>query len=62
LSSATEDRRYSVCAYEVFSATPPTGKSTITDYVYVMNFETDKTRNLTKILNVGWVIMELDWA
>ena len=49
-SFATDDDRNSVCAYGVFSAThtghggpcPPTGKSTTTDYVYVMDFEGDK--------------------
>jgi SnoaL-like domain len=46
-SFATDDDRNSVCAYSVFSAIhtghggpcPPTGKSTTTDYVYVMDFD-----------------------
>src|SRR5262249_47105791 len=61
-SFATDDDRNSVCAYGVFSAThtgeggpcPPTGKSTRTDYVYVMEFDGDKIRHMTKIWNAGW--------
>src|SRR5262245_26873373 len=49
-SFATDDDRKSVCAFGVFSGThsgqggprPPTGKSTNTDYVYVMEFDGDK--------------------
>ena len=45
-SFATDEARQNVCAYGVFSAThtgeggpcPPTGRSTVTDYVYVMSF------------------------
>jgi predicted ester cyclase len=69
-SFATDDERHSVCAYGVFSAThtgqggpcPPTGKSTTTDYVYVMDFEGDKIRHMTKIWNAGWAMKELGWA
>jgi len=56
-----------VCAYGVFSAThtgeggpcPPTGKSTRTDYVYVMEFGGDKIRHMTKIWNAGWAKRDL---
>jgi len=69
-SFATDDERKSVCAYAVFSGThsgpggpcPPTGKSTSTDYVYVMEFEGDKIRHMTKIWNAGWAVKELGWA
>ena len=69
-SFATDAERQSVCAYGVFSAThtgqggpcPPTGKATITDYVYVMEFESDKIRHMTKIWNAGWAMKELGWA
>ena len=68
-SFATDDDGQSVCAYGVFSAThtgecgpfPPTGKSTTTDYVYVMEFEGDKIRHMTKIWNAGWATKELGW-
>jgi predicted ester cyclase len=69
-SFATDEERRSVCAYGVFSAThtgeggpcPPTGKSTTTDYVYVMEFDGDKIRHMTKIWNAGWAMRELGWG
>jgi len=69
-SFATDDDRSSVCAYGVFSAThtgqggpcAPTGKSTTTDYVYVMDFDGDKIRHMTKIWNAGWAMKELGWG
>jgi predicted ester cyclase len=69
-SFATDPERNSVCAYGVFSAThtgqggplPPTGKSTNTDYVYVMEFDGDKIRHMTKIWNAGWAMRDLGWA
>ena len=69
-SFATDDERHSVCAYGVFSAThtgeggpgPPPGKATTTDYVYVMEFDGDRIRHMTKIWNAGWAMKELGWA
>ena len=69
-SFATDSERNNVCAYGVFSAThtgeggplPPTGKSTNTDYVYVMQFEGDKILHMTKIWNSGWALRELGWG
>jgi predicted ester cyclase len=69
-SFATDGERNNVCAYGVFSAThtgeggplPPTGKSTSTDYVYVMQFEGDRIRHMTKIWNSGWALRELGWG
>ena len=68
-SFATDSERNSVCAYGVFSGIhsgqggpcPPTGKSTSTDYVYVMEFEGDKIRHMTKIWNAGWAMKQLGW-
>lgn len=68
-SFATDEQRRNVCAYGVFSATytgqggplPPTGKSTTTDYVYVMDFEGEKIRHMTKIWNAPWAMKELGW-
>jgi predicted ester cyclase len=62
-SFATDEKRGNVCAYGVFSGThrgeggpcPPTGKSTNTDYVYVMQFEDDKIRHMTKVWNAAWL-------
>jgi predicted ester cyclase len=67
---AADPERQSVAAYAVFHAThtgeggpvPPTGKSTSSDYVYVMEFEGDKIRHLTKIWNASWALRELGWA
>jgi hypothetical protein len=69
-SFATDNASHSVCAYGVFSAThtgpggpcPPTGKSTTTDYVYVMYFDGDRIRHMTKIWNAGWAMKELGWG
>ena len=67
---ALDEERSSVSAYAVFSGThsgeggplPPTGKSTRTDYVYVMEFEDGKIKHMTKIWNSGWAMKELGWA
>jgi predicted ester cyclase len=69
-SFATDDERQNVCAYGVFSAThtgeggpcPPTGKSTTTDYVYVMQFEGEKICHMTKIWHAGLAMKELGWG
>jgi predicted ester cyclase len=69
-SFATDSERNNVSAYGVFSAThtgdggpcPPTGKSTSTDYVYVMEFDGDKIRHMTKIWNAGWAMRDLGWG
>ena len=68
-SFATDAKRNNVCAYGVFYGThtgqggpcPPTGKSTRSDYVYVMDFDGDKIRHMTKIWNAGWAGKELGW-
>jgi predicted ester cyclase len=69
-SFATDEVRQTVCAYGVFFAThsghggpcPPTGKSTVADYVYVMSFTGDRISQMTKIWNAGWTMRELGWA
>jgi predicted ester cyclase len=69
-SFATDTERNNVCAYGIFSAShtgeggpcPPTGRSTTTDYVYVMQFAGDKIRHMTKIWNAGWTMKELGWV
>jgi predicted ester cyclase len=69
-SFATDPENQSVAAYAVFHGThtgeggpvPPTGKSASTDYVYVMEFDGDKVRHLTKIWNDGWALQQLGWA
>jgi predicted ester cyclase len=69
-SFATDADRKNVCAYAVFSGAhtgsggpmPPTGKSTSTDYVYVMQFEDGKISHMTKIWNAGLAMKDLGWA
>lgn len=69
-SFATDQEHNNVSAYAVFFAThtgqggpcAPTGKSTRTDYVYVMQFTGDKISHMTKIWNAGWAMKELGWA
>ena len=69
-SFATDEQRGNVCAFGVFSGThtgqggpcPPTGKSTNADYVYVMEFDGDRIRHMTKIWNAGFTMKELGWA
>jgi ketosteroid isomerase-like protein len=67
-SFATDSVRNNVCAYGVFKGThlaggpcPPTGKSTSTDYVYVMQFEGGRIVHMTKIWNSGMTLKELGW-
>ena len=67
-SIATDVERNNVCAYGVFSGThlaggpmPPTGKSTETDYVYVMQFVNGKITHMTKIWHSGLALKALGW-
>ena len=69
-SFATDGERNNVCAYAVFSGThsaeggpvPPTGRSTSSDYVYVMEFADGKISHMTKIWNAGLAMKDLGWA
>ena len=68
-SFATDGERNNVCAYATFTGThlagglvPPTGKTTRTDYVYVMQFQDGKISHMTKIWNAGMALKELGWA
>lgn len=69
-SFAVDEGRNHVCAYGVFRGThtgeggpvPPTGHAVETDYVYVMAFEGDRIRHLTKIWNAPFALKQLGWA
>ena len=69
-SFAVDEDRNSAIAYAVFRGTntgeggpvPPTGKRVEADYVYVMNFDGDRIRHMTKIWNAGWAMRELGWG
>jgi predicted ester cyclase len=69
-SFAVDENRNNVAAYAVFSGThtgsggpvPATGKRVAADYVYVMEFDGDKIRHVTKIWNDAMTMKELGWA
>ena len=69
-SFAVDEDRNNVIAYGVFRGThtgeggpvPATGKAIEADYVYVMQFEGDKIRHLTKIWNDAFSLGQLGWA
>ena len=69
-SFAVDDARQHVAAYGVFKGThtheggpvPPTGKSVAADYVYVMEFDGDRIRHMTKIWNDAFSLKQLGWA
>ena len=68
-SFAVDEERKNVSAYAVFRAShtgdggpvPPTGKQLEADYVYVMQFDGDKIRHMTKIWNDGISLKQLGW-
>ena len=69
-SFAADEGRKNVTAYGVFRGThtgeggpvPPTGKALEADYVYVMQFDGDKIRHMTKIWNDGVSLQQLGWV
>ncbi len=67
---AADPDQDSVIAFAVFHGThtgdggpmAPTGKSVAADYVYVMEFDGDKIRHMTKIWNDAQSLKALGWA
>ncbi len=67
---AHDAERGTVAAAAVFTGThtgeggpvPPTGKTTKSDYVYVIKLDQGKVSHMTKIWNDGWALKELGWA
>ncbi len=67
---ATDLSTKSVTGFAVFQGThtgeggpvPPTGKETKSEYVYVMEFDGQKIKHMTKIWNSNWALAELGWA
>ncbi len=68
-SIAVDEDRNKATAYAVFRGThtgeggpvPPTGKRVDTDYVYIMEFEGDQIRHMTKVWNDGVSLKQLGW-
>ena len=68
-SFAVDEERNNVAAYGVFRGThtgeggpvPPTGKQVEGDYVYIMEFEGDRIRHMTKVWNDGVSLKQLGW-
>jgi len=69
-SFAVDEERNNVAAYGIFRGTntaeggpvPPTGKQVEADYVYVMQFEGERIRHMTKIWNDGISLKQLGWV
>lgn len=69
-SFAADDDSKSVTAFATFRGThtgeggpvAPTGKSAEAEYVYVMKFDGDKIRHMTKVWNDGITLEQLGWA
>jgi predicted ester cyclase len=69
-SFAVDEARKNAIAYGVFRGThtgqggpvPPTGKRVEADYVYVMDFDGDRIRHMTKIWNDGISLQQLGWV
>ncbi len=67
---ATDPDRNAVCAFAVFHGThsgeggpvAATGKSLAADYVYVMEFDGDRIRHMTKIWNDAQSLRALGWT
>ncbi len=68
-SFAVDEGRHNVAAYGVFRGThtgdggpvPPTGKAVEADYVYVMEFDGDRIRHMTKIWNDVFSLKQAGW-
>jgi len=69
-SFAVDEQRHSVAAFAIFRGThtaeggpvPPTGKQVEAEYVYVMEFEGDRIRHVTKIWNDAVSMTQLGWV
>jgi predicted ester cyclase len=68
-SFAVDEGRHQVMAYAVFRGThtgdggpvPPTGKRVEADYVYVMQFDGERIRHMTKIWNDAFSLKQIGW-
>ncbi len=69
-SFAVDEMHHNLAVFEIFRGThtgdggpvPPTGRSAEADYVYVMDFDGDKIRHMTKIWSDGVTMQQIGWA
>ena len=69
-SFAVDEERHNVSAFAIFHGThtgdggpvPATGNSVAADYVYVMDFDGDRIRHMTKIWNDAITLQQLGWT
>jgi predicted ester cyclase len=69
-SFAVDDARGHVAVFGVFAGThtgeggpvPPTGRHVEAEYVYVMEFDGDRIRHMTKIWNDAYSLTQLGWG
>lgn len=69
-SFAVDEQRHNVAAFGVFRAThsaaggpvAPTGKTVEADYVYVMEFDGNQIKHMTKIWNDAHSLKQLGWT
>lgn len=67
---AVDEDRQAVCGCAVFKGihtgeggpVPPTGKQVETDYAYIMEFDGDRIRHMTKVWNDGFAMRQLGWG
>lgn len=64
-----DEDQQNVSAAAVFRGTntgqgpvPPTGKAITSDYVYVLHFDGDKIKAISKIWNDVYALKQLGWA
>ncbi|WP_437882952.1 ester cyclase [Pseudomonas sp. LRF_L74] len=70
VSVATDEKRQSVIAYARFHGThsgidasvPATGKSLVSDYVFIMRLEAGRVAEVTKVWNDGHAASQLGWT
>lgn len=68
-SFSVDEDRNNVSAFAVFHGThtaeggpvPPTGMTVAADYVYVMDFDGDRIKHVTKIWNDAATLQQLGW-
>ena len=68
-SFGVDEDRNNVTAYAIFRGThtndggpvPPTGKGVEADYVYIMEFEGEQIRHMTKVWNNVVSLKQLGW-